>query len=132
MRAPTAVVLLFALVACGADSTSPDMTSASGDYALRTVNNFPLPVTVLTQTNLKLEILSETLYVKPSGTFSDVTHYRRTTAEVVDTPADTLSGTWSVKGTVVTFIAGNSTFTGTMGGVSILIEGDGLAFRYIK
>jgi len=132
MRAPIAVTLLVALAACGGDSTSPDMASLSGDYVLRSVNGGALPITVLTNGSLKLEITSETLFVKSAGTFSDVTHYRRTNVDVVDTPADTLSGTWSSKGTVVTFSAGGSEFIGTVGGAALVIEGSGLSFRYIK
>ena len=133
MRAPIAAALLVALAACGGDSTSPDMTSLSGDYVLRTVNGGALPITVLTNGNLKLEIASETLFVKSSGAFSDVTHYRRTIVEVVDTPADTLGGTWSSKGTVVNFSgADGSLFTGAVGGAALVIEGNGLSFRYIK
>ena len=81
---------------------------------------------------MTLEIASETLFVKSSGTFSDVTHYRRTTSGVVDTPADTLSGSWTAKGTVVTFTADGSEFVGTVGGAALTISGNGLSFRYIK
>jgi len=133
MRAPIAVALLVALAACGGDSTSPDMTSLSGDYVLRTVNGGALPITVLTNGNLVLEITSETLFVKSSGSFSDVTHYRRTNLGVIDTPADTLGGTWSAKGEVVNFSAADgSQFVGTVGGAALVIEGNGLSFRYIK
>jgi hypothetical protein len=133
MRAPIAVALLFALAACGGDSTSPDLASLSGDYVLRTVNGGPLPITIITRTDFKLEISSETLFVKPSGVFADVTHYVRTNLNVVDTPADTLGGTWSASGTVMSFAgADGSQFTGTVGGAGLTIEGGGLSFRYIK
>lgn len=133
MRAPFAVALFVVLAACGGDSTSPDVTSLSGDYVLRTVNGGALPITVLTNGNLKLEITSETLFVKSSAVFLDVTHYKRTNLDVIDTPADTLGGTWSAKGTVVNFAGSDgSQFIGTVGGAALVIEGNGLSFQYIK
>jgi len=100
----------------------------------RTINGGTLPVRVLTQTNLTLDIAAETLFMTSGGTFSDVTHYIRSdSVGTVDLPADTLGGTWTVKGNVVSYSATNgSTFVGTFGGGSILIEGVGLSFRYIK
>jgi hypothetical protein len=120
-------------VACGADATGPDLESVSGDYVLRTVNGGNLPITVLTEVNLKLEIAAETLFIKSGGAFSDVTHYIRTdSVGLVDRPADTLGGTWSLDKNVVNFSTSKGPFIGTIGGAAIVIEGNGLSFRYIK
>jgi hypothetical protein len=110
MRTPTVAVLLtFLVLGCGSDSTAPDLTATSGNYVLRTINGSALPVTVLARTNFQLDITAETLFAQPSGDFTDVTHYRRDTLGVVDLPADTLGGRWTVRGSVVSFtsIAGN-------------------------
>ena len=51
---------------------------------LRTINGGALPVTVLTRADFQLDITAETLYVKPDGVFTDVTHYRRTNIGVIE------------------------------------------------
>jgi hypothetical protein len=133
MRALPAVILLLTLAACGADIATPDMSTVAGDYVLRTINGGGLPVVVINRVDLKLQIAAETLFMKPSGQFSDITHYIRSdSVGVVDLPADTLDGSWSIKGTVISYASGSNTFTGTLGGVAIIIEGAGLSFQYIK
>ena len=97
------ILLATALLACSADTITEDRTPYAGDYQLRTINGFPLPYAVIQSTAQTLEITDETFSLAASGAFVDITHYRRTRSPTVEFPADTLRGTFTVRGQTVNF-----------------------------
>jgi hypothetical protein len=133
MRKLAALTMLVAAIACGDSTTAPDLTDSAGNYVMRTINGNPLPFTVLTTAEVKLEIAAETLFMSTNGRFSDVTRYRRTAVGTVDFPADTLGGEWTIKGQTVSLKATNGfLFTANLVGNTLTIDGNGLAFVYTK
>jgi hypothetical protein len=135
MRKLAVLMALIAAIACGDSTTAPDLTDSAGNYVMRTINGSPLPFTVLTTADVKLEITAETLYMTTNGRFSDVTRYRRTSlgAGAVDFPADTLGGEWTIRGQTVSLKGTNGfTFTANLVGNSLTMEGNGLSFVYTK
>ena len=118
------ILLATALLACSADTITDDLTPYAGDYQLRTINGFPLPYAILQSTAETLEITDETFSLATAGTFVDVTHYRRTQSPTVDFPADTLRGTFTVRGQTVNFTTSKGDlFTGTMGASAFSLDG---------
>ena len=128
------VVLIAAVIAaaCGDSSTGPDLASSAGNYAMRSINGALLPFTLLTTADVKLEITSDTLYLTTNGHFADIGHYRRTTLGVVDFPADTLAGDWTIRGTTLSMTSPQGTFTGNLVGNTLTIEGAGISSVYTK
>jgi hypothetical protein len=128
------VLLAAALLACSADNiTTDDLTPYAGDYQLRAVNGFPLPYAILNTTALTLEITDETFSLASSGAFVDITHYRRTQNPNVDFPADTLRGTFTVRGQTANFTTNTgSMFVGTMGTSSFSVDGSSTQLVYSK
>ncbi|MEP6618505.1 MAG: hypothetical protein ABJE47_04290 [bacterium] len=133
MRKHIAVILAtFAIVAC--DSvTAPDLTTFAGNYALRSVNDTVLPYTVIQQSAYSLAITADTIFMSVNGIFVDVTHYKQNTNDVIDFPADSLGGEWTVDGTTVTFHAtSGQIFSGDIGSSTITIIGAGAKAIYSR
>ena len=104
-----------------------------GRHALRTINDGTLPYAVLQQTDLKLEITADTMSMTTNGVFRDITHYRRTRVTVIDYPADTLNGSWTMRGQTITFTAqSGAIFAGTVGVSSFSIIGSATTSIYRK
>lgn len=133
MRKLSAALLLVIAIACGDSGTTPDLSASAGNYVLRSINSNPLPFTLLTTADVKLELTADTIYMTTNGRFSDVTRYRRTTIGVVDFPADTLGGDWTLKGSTVSFRATTGDlFTANLAGNTLTIEGSGISSVYTK
>ena len=123
------ILLATALLACSADTITEDRTPYAGDYQLRTINGFPLPYAVIQSTAQTLEITDETFSLAASGAFVDITHYRRTRSPTVEFPADTLRGTFTVRGQTVNFTTSKGDiFAGTVGSSAFSIEGSPTLF----
>ena len=130
---PAAALLLVAAIACKDATTAPDLTEYAGNYVMRTINGNALPFTVLTTTDVKLEITSDTMFLSSNGAFRDVTRYRRTTNGVVDLPADTLLGDWTIRGQTVTISTDNGfEFRANLVGNTMTIEGTGVTTVYTR
>ncbi len=133
MRTLPVALLLVAALACGDSTAAPDLTDSAGNYAMRTINGNVLPFTVLTTADVKLEITSDTIYMTTNGRFRDVGHYRRTRAGVVDFPADTLDGDWTIRGQTVSMTSNTGfAFQGNLVGNTLTIEGTGVTSVYTK
>lgn len=99
------------LVACGSDSpTGPGgQKSPNGAYAIATINASPLPVAIFSDTGgFKLEVMSGTITLAASGTYSIVTNYRETLPGVLDTYTDSTGGTWVMNAGTSTIVFTNS------------------------
>ncbi|CAN5132092.1 hypothetical protein BH09GEM1_BH09GEM1_13740 [soil metagenome] len=132
-RSSLGILFAFALFACRADVITDDVTSYAGDYTLRTVNGFVLPYAVLKTTSVTLEITDETFSLSSGGSFTDVTHYRRTENPTVTFPSDTLRGTFTVRGQTASFTTSKGDlFSGTIGASEFTVEGSSTIFYYKK
>jgi hypothetical protein len=132
-RSSIGIIFATALLACSASTITDDLTPYAGDYTLRSINGFPLPYAIQQTTALTLEELDETFTLTTSGGFVDITHYRRTQNPIVDFPADTLRGTFTVRGQTANFTtSAGDLFTGTMGTSQFSIEGSSAIFIYQK
>jgi hypothetical protein len=132
-RSSLGIIFATALLACSASTITDDLTPFAGDYTLRSVNGFPLPYAIQQTTAQTLEITDETFSLTSSGGFVDITHYRRTVTPTVDFPADTLRGTFTVRGQTANFTtSAGSVFTGTMGTSQFSIEGTSTILLYQK
>lgn len=130
---PVALVLVAAIACKESITASGDRTEYAGNYAMQSINGGALPFTVLTTDDVKLEITYDTIYLSTSGNFRDVTRYRRTTKGVVDYPADTLDGNWTVRGQTVTMDSNTGfTFQGNVAGNTLTILGTGITTVYAR
>ncbi|MDQ2668921.1 MAG: hypothetical protein M3Z05_23425 [Gemmatimonadota bacterium] len=130
-RSSLGILFATVLLACSADTITDDLSSYGGDYTLRSVNGFPLPYAIQKTTAITLEILDETFSLTSSGSFVDITHYRRTQNPIVDFPGDTLRGTYTVRGQTANFTTtAGDVFSGTMGTGQFSIEGTSAVLLY--
>jgi hypothetical protein len=127
------LLLATALLACSADTITDDRTPYAGDYKLLSFNGFPLPYAILTSTAQTIEITDEKFSLTASGSYVDITHYRRTITPTVDFPADTLSGTFTLRGQTINFTTTKGdVFVGTMGTSQFTIDGSSTTLLYSK
>ena len=133
-RLTLAFALLASSAACGADITLADVTPYVGNYTLRTINAFPLPYAILQSTEVRLEITEESFSLAANSSFQDVTNYRRTKASgVIDYPADTLTGTYEIRGQTISFKTSNgASLSGQVGLTSFTVIGSSTIFLYAK
>ncbi len=132
-RSSLGILFAIALLACRAGIITDDVTPYVGDYTLRTVNGFALPYAILKSSSVTLEITDETFSLYANGAFFDVTHYRRTQTPTVDFPADTLRGTFTVRGQTANFTTSTGTvFSGTIGASDFSVEGSSTILYYKK
>src|SRR5688572_18942651 len=89
---------LFALAACGSDSSGPDDGDGpfSGTYSLQTINGAALPYTVGEVDGFKLEIVSDVFTFNENRSFRDITVVRETENGVPTTLTDTIDGTFVI------------------------------------
>jgi hypothetical protein len=132
------LILAFALLmsgaACGSDITLADVTPYAGNYTLRSINSFPLPYAILQSTDVRLEITDEAFSLATNSSFKDVTNYRRTSAiGVIDYPADTLTGSYEIRGQTISFTTSSGAlFSGQVGVTSFTVIGNSTVFLYAK
>ena len=100
----------ISLLACGGDSTGPEVASAVGTWNLVTVNGSPLPfIIVQVQPSYKLELLSDRFVVNADGTYSETFSYRETDNGTVTTTTDGDTGTWTQSNAALTITASDGT-----------------------
>ena len=130
-RSALGILFAIALLGCSASTITDDLTPFGGDYTLRSVNGFPLPYAVQQSTAGTLEILDETFSLSAGGSFLDVTHYRKTQNPNVTFPADTLRGTYTVRGQTANFTTSKGdVFTGIMGTSQFTVQGSSAILLY--
>jgi hypothetical protein len=108
--------LLVTAAACGGDGPSAP-TSIAGTYNLQTIDGDEPPVTVWDEPGLKIEIISGNFVLAANETFTTTVNLRETSDGQVQTDSETLSGTYSVSGSTVTFVlADGDSETATIAG----------------
>ena len=95
--------IAVALAACS-DSTGPDTDDLVGSYDLITIDGASLPVIVDQIGEDKAEITMGTVTLDEDGTFGDATELRITEGGVVTTEVQSTQGTWTVSGSIVSFV----------------------------
>jgi hypothetical protein len=109
-----ALLLGAVVVVTSCDSTptstavSAETAAAEGFYALVSVNDTLLPRVLQTETNYRLEIVSDTIVLVADGRWADVTHYREVDGTTITLAQNPIAGTFNVN-------QGNVTFTSTSG-----------------
>jgi hypothetical protein len=132
-RLSAGILFAAALLGCAADAITADVSAYAGDYSLISINGNTLPYSLSNTPTLVLIETSETFTLLANGGFIDITHYQRTQNSVTDYPADTLSGTFTVRGQTANFTtSAGDLFAGTMGASQFTIEGSSTVFFYKK
>jgi hypothetical protein len=133
MRRLSFVALAVIIVACDTAPTGTVNPEDAGNYVLRSINDTLLPYTLLNNSSIQLSVVSDTIFMGVDGRFVDRTHYRRVLNGVTDFPADTLSGTWTVKGATVAFTSSTGeNFAATLSAQQLIMVGGGLKSTYTK
>jgi len=117
------VMAVAVVVACGSATTSPSV--AVGSYSLVTVNGAPLPRTDSTAAK-KAVVTSATLLLGASQTWFKISSGETTTygtTPITQVLGDTLSGTWTISGSTITFDrVGAASVSATLSGTSITLS----------
>jgi hypothetical protein len=133
MRKALIAVAAVALLGCGGDSTGP-AASAVGTWNLQTVDNAPLPYTLLFVANplYKLEILSDTFLVRADGSYTETFTERETDGTTVTTTSDNDTGTWVQNNAALTITSSSdqSAVSGAISGNTITVNTQGLVLVF--
>jgi hypothetical protein len=127
MRRFAVLLSLAAAVSCGGDSSTTPSASVSGSYALQTVNTKPLPWLAAQNGTDKWEVVSDTITLSDSGTYTEsiANRYTRNGQVTIDMVND--SGTYTLGGSVITFFSADSyTESGVVGGGTLVIKAVGI------
>ena len=107
MRQPLRVVALVAVLAgtaaCGGDDSTGPSATVAGTYTLRTVNGAAPPVVLFELGSQKLEILSSTLTIGETQTYSRLDVLRETNAGLVTTIESSCTGSYTLSGATLVF-----------------------------
>jgi len=108
-------------------TTDPGLDAMFGTYGLISINALAVPVTVSLTSTKKVEIMSSTLIVNSSGSFTNATTYRTTENGVATTKTETCGGnylvhqsTLSFSENVVTNTTCGSRYSGLWNGVNVI------------
>ena len=100
----------------GTPATSGTDTGIVGAYSLQTVNGSVLPYTYFQSGADSYVVVSDTVVIAASGSWTESWHERRTVGGTVTTPAFSDRGTYTVNGSDVTFASqAGGTSTGSFG-----------------
>jgi hypothetical protein len=124
-----AVLLVFAsAVACGGDSSTKPSASVSGSYALRTVNDMPLPWIAVENSGNKWEVVNDVMILSDSGTYTESGINRFTVNGEIRIENFNFSGTYTVTGTGITFVdSDNIAESGFVSAGTLTIRAQGVA-----
>jgi hypothetical protein len=130
-RALLVLLLAFAWVGCGDDSTGLD--GVAGRYELRTVNGSNLPWTAFQIGNDRYEVLSGFVQMNGDGTFSTSLTDRTTQGGQATTATTVDNGTWTQTGNQLRFtFVDNSQSTGVISGSEITVIEGQVSFVFRK
>jgi hypothetical protein len=118
---------VLAVTSC--DSTTPtqsasaETAAAEGFYVLVSVNDTLLPRVLHTETNYRLEIVSDTMVLVADGRWADITHYREIDGTTETLAQNSISGTFSVNQGTVTFTSSSGNgFNGLLANETLTIN----------
>ena len=101
-RSVLAIALALFVAACS-DSSGPDDAEVEGTFTLRTINGAVLPFTLEETSAGKVEVMSDFYTLNDDGTYDSTIDFRLTEAGEVTLDSANESGTYSVRGSRVTF-----------------------------
>ena len=130
-RAFLAVLSVFALTACGDDSTGPG-SSITGTYQLQTVNGQQVPATVLQTGNDKTVITSGSLLLNQNNTFFAAMTIESTVGGLVDSETQASTGTYTRNNDSIQFTSSGKTVTGTLSGNTLTVSDRDMTLVYKK
>lgn len=129
MRRLLLTLAAFAL-GCG-DSSGPNVASAVGTWNLQTVNGQGMPLTILSTTGYRLELVSDVYEVRPNGTFTETLTIRETEGSAVTTTSESETGTWVQNNAAITITySDGSVETAAISGDVITANIDGAVYIY--
>lgn len=131
------LIAVFTVAGCSDDDAAGPSASIEGTYTLRTINGSPLPFVLEEEAGLKAEVLSSTLTLQPSGTFTQLARVRVTFGGSATTEEQASTGTYTQSGNNITltetFEGEVSTFAGVWNGSNQLtFTDDGFILVYQK
>lgn len=111
VSAVTMLAIGSIVAACGSDGpTGPDVPDRFlGTYSVSTINDHTLPFAIFADTGYTYERMSGSIVLKPDGQYVAAMTSRQTLIGKVDLFVDSASGTWTMSGTQVLFLAGQDT-----------------------
>jgi hypothetical protein len=140
------LIALFATAALGCGVSDdielptlpPTSANVEGDYTMRSANGSAPPfVAFTTSSGETWELASDKIFVKPDGTWSEVTLYVvHKLADGTQTSREsTISGTYSIADAQIKFVTtqgGTDTFSGSVVGTELRVLFSGRLFIYTK
>jgi hypothetical protein len=133
MRWFAMALLAVSVAACGNDTpVEPEPVRAVGTWTLETVNGNRLPFLLEQRGNDRVELISASLDLMASGTFSSTSAERSTVGGVTENQSYVDPGHFTLDGAVVTFTfdADASVSRGTIGGDVMTFNASGLLVVY--
>ena len=124
-----AIALLGLVGACGGDGggINDPLQDAAGTYTLKTFNGAAPPIVVFETTGYKLEVTSANYVLTASGTFTNSATFRETENGVATTSTETLTGTYVLAGTSITFTdTDGEVLTGVLSGNNLQFSEGGM------
>lgn len=128
-----AMALVAVTAACGGDGINDPLQSAAGTYTLKTFNNAPPPIVVFEEAGYKLEITGARYVLAASGTFTNSATFRETESGVVSTSTETLTGSYTLSETAITFTdSDGDVITGVLSGSNLQFSENGMTAVFTK
>jgi hypothetical protein len=128
-----AVALILAATACGDGPTDPSVESVVGIYSLVTINGTAVPLTLVTEPDYRLEVLSGFFDLRADGTFTLSLRFRETVDGTATTSDYAESGTYTLSGSVLTFTTTEGlTGQATVSGNTLTIAESGLVLVFTR
>jgi hypothetical protein len=132
-RLLAALFAISAVIACDSVPTGTVNSADAGNYVLRTLNDTVLPFVYAANGADQFVILADTIFMGVDGTFTDKTYSLLTQSGTTTTPVDVTTGTWSERGSVVTFKQSTGgDISAALQGNQLVIVGDGRRAVYTK
>ena len=118
--------LVITLAACGGDGVGPSATPSTvpGTYNLTTVDGASLPLTLIDLGAYQAKLVSGTLELSATGTYSLQLGIRIDDSGNVRSTADSDGGLWNVNDKAITLAStqGKSARTGTVAGNTMTLQ----------
>jgi hypothetical protein len=133
-RLLAALFAVSAVIACDSVPTGTVNSADAGNYVLRTLNDSGLPFLYASTPTSSFVILADTIFMGVDGSFTDKTYSQLTQNGTTTSPVDVSTGTWTERGSVVTFKqdGGGGDITAALQGNQLVIVGDGRRAVYTK
>lgn len=102
-RARRAAAIALMLLGAGC-VTEPAPPVPAEEYALESIDGVPLPVTLLTDYDITVAVISDVIRLNSDSTFLEITRFRGVSSDSSLVATDSLAGTYTVSGRTITFL----------------------------